>query len=80
MYRERFREYEVDGKLLLEAVTDSILVCALHVRIRLHRWKILQEIGKLRHWSGGAAGESAAGSFSRKLKGSQMHHRCVCRS
>ena len=80
MYRERFREYEVDGELLLDAVTDSILVCALHVRIRLHRWKILQEIVKLRRWSGDAAAarESAAAQVAGNVDGRRsLHHRWV---
>lgn len=48
MYRDRFQEYDINGEVLLGAIDDKILVCALHVRIRLHRWKIIEEIKILR--------------------------------
>ena len=77
MYKERFREYEVDGELLLNAVAESILLCALHVRIRLHRWKILQQIDKLRHFSADTKMKSSASVHASKVNNRSWHHRCV---
>ena len=47
IYKEKFESLRIDGPLLLE-ITEADLTNDLNIQVRLHRYKILEEIKKLK--------------------------------